>query len=232
MPVFPDPEHRVRRQRAEATSRRDRHLDDDGGGGRHAQPNPVWFVVEDGALIVYNRPDALRLRHIKRNPRVAFNLDGDGKGDDIIVLVGTAEVVEDYPLTHEHAGLRREVRRAGGRCQRFHRGVRQRVLGRGARGHRQGARLLTADRLNRRVAVTRSGGPGRRPRLFARATGLLVKLPATRASVSADLDRSAGAPARMTSDIEHLVQPQQSQKAPEPIGSGAFWCCRFSRCSR
>lgn len=103
MPVFPDPE-------TEFGANVQKRLRDEiviwmttVGTDGTPQPNPVWFVVEDGALIVYNRPDALRLRHIKRNPRVAFNLDGDGKGDDIIVLVGTAEVVDGYPLTHEHA---------------------------------------------------------------------------------------------------------------------------------
>jgi PPOX class probable F420-dependent enzyme len=70
------------------------------------QPNPVWFIVDGDALIVYNRPDALRLRHLGRNPRVAFNFDGDGTGDDIVVLVGTAEILDDYPPAHEQPAYR------------------------------------------------------------------------------------------------------------------------------
>jgi PPOX class probable F420-dependent enzyme len=60
------------------------------------QPNPVWFLW-DGAdsVLVYNRPLALRLRHIAAGPRVTLNLDGDGKGGDIIVLSGNAALAPD-----------------------------------------------------------------------------------------------------------------------------------------
>jgi PPOX class probable F420-dependent enzyme len=65
------------------------------------QPNPVWFLVDSTTVLVYNRPDARRLAHIRRHPRVTLNLDGDGRGGDIIVLSGRAEVVADHPLPHE-----------------------------------------------------------------------------------------------------------------------------------
>lgn len=56
------------------------------------QPNPVWFLW-DGAssLLVYNRADAVRLRHVAHRPNVSLNLDGNGKGGDIVVLAGTAQ---------------------------------------------------------------------------------------------------------------------------------------------
>jgi PPOX class probable F420-dependent enzyme len=65
------------------------------------QPNPVWFLVDGTTVVVYNRPDARRLGHIRRNPRVALHLDGDGRGGDVIVLTGTADIVDDPPLAHE-----------------------------------------------------------------------------------------------------------------------------------
>jgi len=65
------------------------------------QPNPVWFVADQTTVIVYNRPDAHRLGHIRRNPRVTLNFDGDGRGGDIIVLSGRAEIAADQPLPHE-----------------------------------------------------------------------------------------------------------------------------------
>ena len=65
------------------------------------QPNPVWFLVDGTTVLVYNRPDARRLAHIRRHPRVTLNLDGDGRGGDIIVLSGRAEVAADHPLPHE-----------------------------------------------------------------------------------------------------------------------------------
>ena len=55
------------------------------------QPNPVWFLW-DGAseLLVYNRADAARLRHVAERPPVSLNLDGNGRGGDIVVLAGRA----------------------------------------------------------------------------------------------------------------------------------------------
>src|SRR5215475_840349 len=62
------------------------------------QPNPVWFLADGDTVLVYNRADAHRLKHIRRNPRVTLNFDGDRDGGDIIVMSGNAEVVEGYPL--------------------------------------------------------------------------------------------------------------------------------------
>lgn len=56
------------------------------------QPNPVWFFWDGETLLVYNRPDAKRLQHIRRNPRVSLNFDSDGSGGDIVVLSGEARV--------------------------------------------------------------------------------------------------------------------------------------------
>jgi PPOX class probable F420-dependent enzyme len=68
------------------------------------QPNPVWFLWEEPAtVLVYNRRDAHRLAHIARRPQVSLNFDGDGKGGDIVVLAGTARVVDSRPLPHHHS---------------------------------------------------------------------------------------------------------------------------------
>jgi len=65
------------------------------------QPNPIWFIQEGASLLVYNRPDANRLAHIRRRPRVSFNFDSNGQGGDIVVLTGTAALAEGMPLPHE-----------------------------------------------------------------------------------------------------------------------------------
>ncbi|MEO8889383.1 MAG: pyridoxamine 5'-phosphate oxidase family protein [Jatrophihabitantaceae bacterium] len=108
------------------------------------QPNPVWFLW-DGAerVVVYNRPAALRLKHIARRPRVALNLDGDGHGGDIIVLTGDATLAPDTAPAHENARLRRQVRDGDGSSERKRRGVRRRLLGRGLRADRPDPGSLT-----------------------------------------------------------------------------------------
>src|SRR5215470_16627051 len=54
------------------------------------QPTPVWFLWENNSFLIYSRGDARRLEHIKHNPRVSLNLDGNGKGGDIVVFSGEA----------------------------------------------------------------------------------------------------------------------------------------------
>ena len=66
------------------------------------QPNPVWFVWDGGAsLLVYNRPDAHRLAHLRRSPRLSLHFDGNGRGGNVVVVTGSAEVI-DAPAPHEH----------------------------------------------------------------------------------------------------------------------------------
>src|SRR5688500_4004699 len=54
------------------------------------QPSPVWFLWDGETILIYSKPDTPKLRNIARNGRVAFHLDGDGHGGDIVVLTGQA----------------------------------------------------------------------------------------------------------------------------------------------
>jgi PPOX class probable F420-dependent enzyme len=61
------------------------------------QPNPVGFLWDGGdSVLTYSQADAWRLAHIRRQPRVSLHFDSNG-GDDIVVLTGTAEILEGYP---------------------------------------------------------------------------------------------------------------------------------------
>jgi PPOX class probable F420-dependent enzyme len=62
------------------------------------QPIPVWFLW-DGAdsILIYSRPATAKLRAIERNARVSLNLDGNGRGGDIVVALGEASVSDDPP---------------------------------------------------------------------------------------------------------------------------------------
>ena len=100
--VLPDPDSefggRVRRRLADEQVAWLTSVDADGA----PQPNPVWFVLlDDGDVLVYNQPRARRLRHIRERPRVSLHFDSDGRGGDVIVLTGTAEVDPAVPLAHE-----------------------------------------------------------------------------------------------------------------------------------
>jgi PPOX class probable F420-dependent enzyme len=69
-------------------------------GAGTPQPIPVWFLWDGGeSILVYSRPDTPKLRNIERQPRVSLNLDGDGRGGDIIVVLGEARVSDDPPAS-------------------------------------------------------------------------------------------------------------------------------------
>jgi PPOX class probable F420-dependent enzyme len=63
------------------------------------QPTPVWFLWDEATstILIYSRADAKRLAHLQQNPRVALNFDGNGRGGDIIVITGQAQVSSDDP---------------------------------------------------------------------------------------------------------------------------------------
>jgi PPOX class probable F420-dependent enzyme len=63
------------------------------------QPNPVWFVPDQGgeSVLTYNRASSARVRHVRERPRVALSFNMREGDDDVAVLLGTAEIAEDAP---------------------------------------------------------------------------------------------------------------------------------------
>ncbi|HEY7417240.1 MAG TPA: TIGR03667 family PPOX class F420-dependent oxidoreductase [Ktedonobacteraceae bacterium] len=68
------------------------------------QPAPVWYWWDEEKknILIYSMNSAKRHKHLRANPRVSVNLDGDKQGGDIIVLTGKAIFSEDDPPAHEH----------------------------------------------------------------------------------------------------------------------------------
>jgi len=64
------------------------------------QPSPVWFLWEGETVLIYSQPNTPKVANIKSRPQVALHFDGDGKGGNIVVLTGQAEVAaETGPAT-------------------------------------------------------------------------------------------------------------------------------------
>lgn len=66
------------------------------GAGR-PYPSVVWYLWDGESILVYSRPGRQRLTNIARNPRVAINLDTDGRGGDVVVIQGMATIDEAAP---------------------------------------------------------------------------------------------------------------------------------------
>ena len=61
------------------------------------EPSPVWFLWDDGGILLFSQPNTSKVRNIERQPRVALHLDSDGRGGDIVVLTGDARIAPDHP---------------------------------------------------------------------------------------------------------------------------------------
>lgn len=63
------------------------------------QPIPVWYLWdESNEILIFSRPDALKLRNLRTNPKASLHFDGDGRGGDIINLSGEAQIATT-PIT-------------------------------------------------------------------------------------------------------------------------------------
>ena len=62
---------------------------------------PVWFIWQDGRVVVYSRPDQTKLRNLAENPKVTLTIDNTNNGSDVIRIEGVAEHATSYPPCHE-----------------------------------------------------------------------------------------------------------------------------------
>lgn len=66
------------------------------------QPRPVWFIWEADSFLIFSRPDAFKVAHVKQHPNVALHFNTDDKADkNVIVFLGKAEIDPNVPSAHE-----------------------------------------------------------------------------------------------------------------------------------
>jgi hypothetical protein len=75
------------------------------------QPSPVWFLWQDGSIVIYSKRGTPRLRNIEGNPRVAINLDADAEGGSVVVIEGRARLDPAGPRSSEVAAYQAKYRR-------------------------------------------------------------------------------------------------------------------------
>lgn len=67
------------------------------------QTSPVWFLAREDEILVYSKAGTPRIRNIEGNRRVSLNLDGDGRGGNIVVVEGEAHIDGDLPPSKDMA---------------------------------------------------------------------------------------------------------------------------------
>ncbi|MEK6221146.1 MAG: TIGR03667 family PPOX class F420-dependent oxidoreductase [Chloroflexota bacterium] len=66
------------------------------------QPRPVWFLWDGISLLVYSKPNAHKINHIMKNPKIALNFNSDFDGDEVSVMLGEARLDASVPPAIEH----------------------------------------------------------------------------------------------------------------------------------
>ena len=69
-----------------------------GGDGR-PYTVPIGFVWEGQTLLIFSQPKKQKLRNIRKNPRVTLALDETERGQDVVIVEGTAELIDDPQIS-------------------------------------------------------------------------------------------------------------------------------------
>lgn len=56
---------------------------------------PVWFLWDGETILIFSQPKQQKLRNLQHNPNVVVALDTAGQGDDVVMIEGKAELLDD-----------------------------------------------------------------------------------------------------------------------------------------
>lgn len=59
---------------------------------------PVWFLWDGAAIILFSKPKNQKRVNIRKNSNVLLALDDTDEGEDVIVVEGTAELLDQPDL--------------------------------------------------------------------------------------------------------------------------------------
>ena len=82
------------------------------------QSTPVWYMYDQGRFKVTSRGDRVKVRNIRRDPRVSLVIIDTAANGDPLAVSGTAEVVESggddftYAMARRYEGRNRGDREA------------------------------------------------------------------------------------------------------------------------
>lgn len=65
------------------------------------QVSPIWFHWDGDEFLVYSK-ESTRVTNIEGHSKVSLNLDGNGRGGDIVVVEGEARIDRSYRPPPDH----------------------------------------------------------------------------------------------------------------------------------
>ena len=60
---------------------------------------PVMFLWDGASVLIFSKPKSQKLVNLRHNANVVLALDDTKEGDDVVIVEGTAELVNDAGLT-------------------------------------------------------------------------------------------------------------------------------------
>ena len=67
------------------------------------QPTPVWYIWDNGTLLMYSIPDQQKIRNIRANPKVSLAITDDPHGENYVVITGEATFDDKAPRVIDNA---------------------------------------------------------------------------------------------------------------------------------
>ena len=71
---------------------------------KQPQTSLVWFWWDGSEFLIYSLDPTPRVRNVEGNPRVSLNLDGNGRGGDVVTIEGIATIDPEAPTAAEMPG--------------------------------------------------------------------------------------------------------------------------------
>jgi PPOX class probable F420-dependent enzyme len=75
------------------------------------QPTPVWFLWDGDTFLIYSQPNALKLRNITHDSKVALNLNTDEWGSQVVVITGEVSLDQAAPPANRNPAYMRKYRK-------------------------------------------------------------------------------------------------------------------------
>lgn len=64
------------------------------GSNGHPDTVPVWFLWQEDTVLIFSQPNKKKIRNLHKNPRISLALDNSKDGEDVVVVEGTAELLD------------------------------------------------------------------------------------------------------------------------------------------
>ncbi len=60
---------------------------------------PVWFLWDGNTVLIFSQPEKQKIRNLRKNARVTLALDETKEGEDVVVVEGTAELLDNPDIS-------------------------------------------------------------------------------------------------------------------------------------